>query len=202
MLIALVWHFLSKEPPPHRPTVEEPGSVCCFVVLSNDQMEVAPVSSTTTTYATNPATRRVDIDFGGRRVLVTGAARGIGLEIAKTLAMHNARVIAQARTREQLNALMELIPDAIPLAVDLTDFGTLREKLRECAPFDALVNNAGTFRVRPTEINANARRGARVPQSRPPRSHSAASVSLLTARCPRNRAFSSSQWTTGISSLR
>ena len=34
-----------------------------------------------------------DLDLGGKVALVTGAARGIGLEIARRLAAHGARIV-------------------------------------------------------------------------------------------------------------
>lgn len=44
-----------------------------------------------------------------RTAVVTGAGRGIGREIARTLAGHGARVVLAARSRDQLEATRELI---------------------------------------------------------------------------------------------
>jgi len=44
-------------------------------------------------------------DFAGKRVLVTGATRGLGYVIAKAYAERGARVCASGRTQERLDAL-------------------------------------------------------------------------------------------------
>ena len=50
-----------------------------------------------------PSTQQ--IDFKGRRALVTGAGKGIGREIAVMLHRFNAQVVAVSRTEADLKAL-------------------------------------------------------------------------------------------------
>ena len=50
-----------------------------------------------------PSTQQ--IDFKGRRALVTGAGKGIGREIAVMLHRFNAKVVAVSRTQTDLDAL-------------------------------------------------------------------------------------------------
>ena len=45
---------------------------------------------------------RIDFNFNGKIALVTGASRGIGEAIAKSLASHGAEVILASRKLESL----------------------------------------------------------------------------------------------------
>lgn len=81
----------------------------------------------------------------GRKVLVTGAGRGIGRACAEAALACGARVIAVARSRPDLESL----PDADGLerwAADVTSDQFLA-RLGELDVLDGLVNNAGTNRV-------------------------------------------------------
>ena len=44
----------------------------------------------------------MNIDFGGKRALVTGAGKGIGREVCKLLAACNAKVVGLSRTLADL----------------------------------------------------------------------------------------------------
>lgn len=93
----------------------------------------------------------------GRRALVTGAGRGIGLAAAAALAEAGAHVTLAARTRGDIEAAAAAIQaeggQAQALCLDVSDPGTVRAALADCAPFDVLVNNTGTNRPAPfTEV--------------------------------------------------
>lgn len=49
-------------------------------------------------------------DFAGKRVLITGATRGLGFVMAKAYAARGARVLATGRTQERLDLLMREMP--------------------------------------------------------------------------------------------
>jgi len=87
----------------------------------------------------------------GHVALVTGAGRGIGRAIAIALAGHGAKVVAAARSTDELNEVVSEITSADGSAsgvtVDLSDRSQAKELVSRAAePFgaiDILVNNAG-----------------------------------------------------------
>lgn len=83
----------------------------------------------------------------GRRSLVTGAAGGLGREIARGLARAGAHVILHGRREAQLAALLREIVEARGTAeiaaFDLADAEDAGEALRGMGKVDILVNNAG-----------------------------------------------------------
>ncbi len=87
--------------------------------------------------------------LAGRRVVVTGASRGLGYAIARRLSEEGARVAACARSAEGLAALSEACGGIDTAAFDLRDTDALRAFLREVGPVDALVNNAGVGWYKP-----------------------------------------------------
>ena len=86
----------------------------------------------------------------GKRALVTGAGRGIGLAAASALADAGAHVTLLARTREEIEAAAAAIggrrQKAEALVVDVTDLPPMQAAIARAAPFNILVNNAGTNR--------------------------------------------------------
>jgi NAD(P)-dependent dehydrogenase (short-subunit alcohol dehydrogenase family) len=80
--------------------------------------------------------------------LVTGANKGIGLQIAKDLVSHGFTVLIGSRNSEQGEAAAKSIgPDARALQLDVTDQSSITraaERIRtELGRLDVLVNNAG-----------------------------------------------------------
>jgi NAD(P)-dependent dehydrogenase (short-subunit alcohol dehydrogenase family) len=89
----------------------------------------------------------------GRRALVTGAGRGIGLAAASALADAGAHVTLVSRTAHEIEAAAEAIrargQPAAALTLDVRDVDAVRAAVAAQEPFDILVNNAGTNRPAP-----------------------------------------------------
>lgn len=80
--------------------------------------------------------------FAGQRILVTGAGKGIGREIALHLHAQGARVIAVSRTEADLASLQAETGCSVIVA-DLADPLAAAEVVRQAGDVDLLVNNAG-----------------------------------------------------------
>ncbi len=84
----------------------------------------------------------------GRRAVVTGAGRGIGLALAAALAEAGAQVTLVARTAGEVDAAATAMGgDGVVL--DVSDIAAVRAFFAARPAFDILVNNAGTNRPKP-----------------------------------------------------
>jgi short-subunit dehydrogenase len=86
--------------------------------------------------------------LSGAVVVVTGASRGIGAEVARQAAAKGARIGLLARNAEELTALAAELPtQSLVVPVDVTKPADLTAALRRVrdglGPIDVLVNNAG-----------------------------------------------------------
>jgi NAD(P)-dependent dehydrogenase (short-subunit alcohol dehydrogenase family) len=85
-------------------------------------------------------------DLSGRTILVTGAGRGIGAALARTLADHGARVYAGLYETRDPDGMLS---GCIPVNLDVTDGGSIASVLTriraEGGRLDVLVNNAGAI---------------------------------------------------------
>jgi NAD(P)-dependent dehydrogenase (short-subunit alcohol dehydrogenase family) len=87
----------------------------------------------------------MDLRLGGRVALVTGASKGIGLAVTRTLLDEGARVVAVSRKAGELDALAG--PNLLHVGVDLMDPEApklaVERAVEAFGGLDVLVNNAG-----------------------------------------------------------
>lgn len=85
-------------------------------------------------------------DFTGKRVLVTGASRGVGAAVAKAFARAGATAVISSRNEQGLRHVKEEIEsfggkvEVIP--ADLSTRQACRALADQAAPIDVLINNA------------------------------------------------------------
>jgi len=90
--------------------------------------------------------------LGGKRALVTGAASGIGLAVARELAESGAEVLLSDVSRGALDEVAATFTHAPrTIVADLSSRDDVRKLAREAGRIDILVNNAGLQHVSPVD---------------------------------------------------
>jgi L-xylulose reductase len=92
--------------------------------------------------------RNYQFDFQQKRVLVTGAGKGIGREIAGMLHRFNAQVVALSRTESDLHSLKEEI-NCQTIIAELGSPEADRRAAEQAGDIDFLVNNAAIAILEP-----------------------------------------------------
>ena len=86
------------------------------------------------------------MDLSKAKALVTGGGTGIGMESARVLVEHGARVVVSGRRADVLERAAKEI-GAIPITADVTNEGDVvrlvESVIREFGDFNVLINNAG-----------------------------------------------------------
>jgi len=90
----------------------------------------------------------MDLNLGGRHALITGASKGIGLAVAKSLAQEGCHVHLVARTQAELQKVADDITtryrvEAFAHPADLSDSAAVKAVAAACGEVDILVNSAG-----------------------------------------------------------
>jgi NAD(P)-dependent dehydrogenase (short-subunit alcohol dehydrogenase family) len=95
-------------------------------------------------------TKTPSFRLDGKRALVTGGGRGIGLAAASALAEAGAHVTLAARTKSEIEqaaaAIRQRGQAADALVLDVTDVEAVRKAVAAAEPFQILINNAGMNR--------------------------------------------------------
>ena len=92
----------------------------------------------------------MDLKLKGKRALVTGASKGIGLAVARSLAAEGCHLDIAARGVPALEQARDLIRQAAPgidvriHGADLSQAADQERLAQACAGVDILVNNAGS----------------------------------------------------------
>jgi NAD(P)-dependent dehydrogenase (short-subunit alcohol dehydrogenase family) len=92
----------------------------------------------------------MDLRLRGRRALITGASKGIGLAIAHSLAAEGCHMQLVARTKSDLDRIAAEIGarygvEARGHAADLSDGKSIKPLVAACGEIDILVNSAGAI---------------------------------------------------------
>jgi NAD(P)-dependent dehydrogenase (short-subunit alcohol dehydrogenase family) len=98
----------------------------------------------------------MDLELGGKSVLITGASKGIGLAAARAFAAEGCRLHLAARSRDALEAARDELgrKHDTDVEIHVTDLGNTANVValgRACASVDVLVNNAGEIPSGPIE---------------------------------------------------
>lgn len=105
-----------------------------------------------------------NFNLTGKTALVTGATHGLGMAMAKALALHGATLVVNGHTPEKMDAAIEEYAAsgilAHPYLFNVTDEMAVDKAISkievEIAPIDILVNNAGMIQRTPAlEMNPN-----------------------------------------------
>ena len=91
----------------------------------------------------------MNISLAGKRVLVTGAERGIGRGIALRVVACGGHVIALSLNQTNLDTLKAECRSVETVACDLTDWEATRAAVEALGPVHCLVNNAGVSSHKP-----------------------------------------------------
>jgi len=89
----------------------------------------------------------MDLALKGKKVLITGGSKGIGLACAKAFVAEGAQVALVSRAQANLDAAKKSVGNAYAIAADLVDpaaAAAMVERVeKEFGPIDILVNSAG-----------------------------------------------------------
>ena len=93
--------------------------------------------------------------LAGKRALVTGASRGLGLAFAEALASAGAHVVLSGRSEVELAKAAEVLradgADVSHVTLDVTDTASVDRAISAAGAIDILVNNAGIQHRAPLE---------------------------------------------------
>ena len=90
----------------------------------------------------------MDLDLDGKVAVVTGAGKGIGLAVTRSLAAEGAQVVAGSRSTSSLGDIKGVIAVAVDLSAPEGPAKLIARATEEHGEVDILVNNVGAVRMR------------------------------------------------------
>jgi NAD(P)-dependent dehydrogenase (short-subunit alcohol dehydrogenase family) len=100
----------------------------------------------------------MNLDLEGRRVLVTGGSKGIGLACAKAFLAEGTRAAIASRSASNLAAARAALGEVTTVAADLGDAAAARAMVErveaELGAIDILVTSAGAASAKPRRCSA------------------------------------------------
>lgn len=90
-----------------------------------------------------------DLDLTGKRVLITGAASGIGAAMAETFSAHGATIILADRNADALREKSQKIIASRAIEFDQADLKSIESMAVQAGSIDILLNNAGVVWMGP-----------------------------------------------------
>src|SRR5438105_1049254 len=78
-----------------------------------------------------------------KTVLITGAYRGLGFEVARELSQHGWNVIVTARQKSKASSAAAKLKNASFLQLDIADDASVKRAAKAVSKLDVLINNAG-----------------------------------------------------------
>jgi NAD(P)-dependent dehydrogenase (short-subunit alcohol dehydrogenase family) len=90
-----------------------------------------------------------DLDFSGKRVLVTGAANGFGAAAAREFAVCGATLVLADIEEEPLRAIEKEVDAAVAHVYDQSNIESVASLARAAGDVDVLINNAGVLVAKP-----------------------------------------------------
>lgn len=100
-----------------------------------------------------------DYSLLGKTVVITGGSRGLGLALAREMALQGARLAICGRNADSLEraraSLARLGAEVVAVSCDVTDRASVQSLFQEVdrrlGPVDVIINNAGVIEVGPAE---------------------------------------------------
>ena len=83
--------------------------------------------------------------FTGKTYWLVGASEGLGRCLAQQLGDAGATLIVSARSKDRLDSLCAVLPNARALPLDVTDSDSVRTAAAQVGPIDGLIYNAGAY---------------------------------------------------------
>ena len=97
----------------------------------------------------------MDLNLGGKVVLITGGSKGIGFACAKAFAAERAKIAICSRSSKNIEKALLSLPDVAGIPADLTDIDEAERMLDKVesllGPIDVLVNSAGAAQRTPPD---------------------------------------------------